>query len=128
MGLVCDNCGSTDYQDLWCGVCRGYVIGNLRQELEQLKQRTKSEEMICGHERRFLISADEGTNYCAACSYEAQLAEARAENERLLNVVRSMEAKADGHYEDRHKAGPDDWLWVRAMCRDVMKEGLDETP
>lgn len=82
MGLVCDNCGSTDYQDSWCEGCRSTHFASLRQEL----------------------------------------AEARAENERLLNVVRSVEAKADGHYEGRHKAGPDDWLWVRAMCRDVMKE------
>lgn len=36
MGLVCDNCGSTDHQESWCEVCRSVERSELQQENKRL--------------------------------------------------------------------------------------------
>lgn len=38
MGLVCDNCGSTDYQESWCEVCRSVECAELQEENRRLRE------------------------------------------------------------------------------------------
>lgn len=54
----------------------------LRQELAEF-----DEKMECGHKRRFIISGGGGEDFCASCFFLWLLAEARAENERLREMV-----------------------------------------
>lgn len=44
------------------------------------------EKQPCGHEVRFVMSVDEGTNYCALCA----LAGARYHNKRLRDMLGAM--------------------------------------
>ena len=48
--------------------------------------------MLCGHARRYVVSADEGTNYCMECAYEAEIKEnikLRAQLEQAQEAVES---------------------------------------
>ena len=54
---------------------------------------TKLDEiMLCGHMRRYIVSADEGTNHCMECAYEAEIKEnikLRAQLEQAQEAVES---------------------------------------
>ena len=105
-------------------IARAYNVEltRLHQELAEF-----DDKMGCGHERRFVISADEGTSHCAACSYEAQLAEARA-------MAKAENKTAKVHFEGMIEAGKvikqlrDSLNWLVHLCHGCSKGGDEYSP
>lgn len=90
---------------------------------KQLFEKHIYEKQPCGHERRFIISADGGTGACLLCELEG----VRAENKRLRKFILALERFAQAYAKGFMPAEAKDVaIAIQAKARKEL-EALDET-
>jgi hypothetical protein len=84
-------------------------LGKVRaSQREMIKELTDLDALMsCGHKKRYVVSADEGTSYCMECAYEGEIRErekyffenqaSMAENSRLGAQLHTLQAALDGY-------------------------------